>query len=228
MIQSRLMARLDLSPLIDAVYGAAVGNRRLRVLAGHLADAIPLRGTVLDIGCGDGRVARALMRERADLQVDGADIDIRPDARIPVTAWDGQTLPYANSAYDYVMLVDVLCRATDPAAVLAEASRVAAKGVVLKDHLREGRWAEPTLRFLHAAAGRRGGPAPENLLAAEEWQALFYRAGLTTVSNVDRLGLYPPPLTWLFDRRLHFVALLTPRPRLRPPSFSAGFGAPFG
>jgi hypothetical protein len=29
---------------------------------------------------------------------------------------------------------------------------------------------------------------------------------------VDRLGLYLPPASWLFDRRLHFLAYLTPKP----------------
>jgi SAM-dependent methyltransferase len=219
------MRRPALTPLIDAAYDVAVGNRRLRVLAAHLADAIPHRGTVLDAGCGDGSVAVALMRVRPDLRVDGADVVVRPDARIPVTPWDGEELPFDDGAYDYVLLVDMLCRATDPAAVLAEAARVAAQGVVLKDHLREGRLAAPTLRFMHAARDRgRGTPGPEQFLTREEWEALFYRARLATVSNVDRLGLYPPPLNWMFDRQLHFVALLAPRPRLRPPSFSTGFG----
>jgi SAM-dependent methyltransferase len=207
------MARLDLSPLVKAVRDVAVGNRYARVLATHIADAIPHRGIVLDVGCGDGATAAALMRLRPDLTVVGVDIDVDPDARIPVVAYDGEWLPYEDEAFDYVMLVDALYRAPDPGALLAEAARVAAQGVVVKDLVVEGLLAGPTLRLMHRFGSRAREAAPPTL-GLEDWQSLFYRSRLATISEVSRLGLYPPPLSWIFDRKLHFVALLGPRQRL--------------
>lgn len=208
------MARFDPKSILNALHGSAVFNRRVRVLARHLADAIPNRGTVLDLGAGDGQVAVALMKLRPDLKVEGVDVMIRPQTHIPVTRYDGVTLPFADASFDYVTIVDVLHHTDDPAAVLAEAARVARHGVVIKDHLLEGPLAGPTLRFMDWV-GNRGHDVvlPYNYLSRDAWQAAFYRARLMTVSNVERLGIYPAPFTWLFDRSLHFVALLQPRER---------------
>lgn len=206
------MVRLDPKSLLNAVHGAAVFNRRVRVLASHLADAIPGRGTVLDLGAGDGQVAVALMKLRPDLRVEGVDVMLRPQTHIPVTQYDGVTLPFADKSFDYVTIVDVLHHTDDPAAVLTEAARVTRHGIVLKDHLVEGFAAAPTLRFMDWV-GNRGHNVvlPYNYLTRSEWQGVYYKAKLTTASSVEQLGLYPPPFSWLFDRHLHFVALLQPR-----------------
>ena len=147
------MARLDLSRIIGAIRDVAVGNRRARVIAAHIADAIPTRGTVLDAACGDGAVALALVQLRPDLVVVGADGPVRPDARIAVTPHDGIRIPYADGAFDYVLLVDRLLGFGDPAAFLAEAARVSRQGVVLKDQLGDGVLALPSLRLLQLVAG---------------------------------------------------------------------------
>lgn len=212
MVEVALMARFDPKQWLNAVHGAAVFNRRVRVLAGHLADAIPNRGTVLDLGCGDGSVAAALMSLRPDLRAEGVDVMIRPRTHIPVTRYDGETLPFPDQSFDYVTIVDVLHHTDDPAAVLTEAARVVRHGVVIKDHLLEGVLAGPTLRFMDWVGNRGHGVVlPYNYLSRKQWQGVFYKARLATAATTERLGLYPPPFHLLFDRSLHFVALLTPR-----------------
>src|SRR6266478_7415104 len=39
-----------------------------------LADLAPIRGRVLDVGCGAGSIAKAVKRERPDLDVMGCDL----------------------------------------------------------------------------------------------------------------------------------------------------------
>jgi SAM-dependent methyltransferase len=212
MVEVAGMARFDPKQWLNAVHGAAVFNRRVNVLAGHLADAIPNRGTVLDLGCGDGSVAAALTALRPDLHPQGVDVLIRPKTHIPVTLYDGVSLPFEDQSFDYATIVDVLHHTDDPAAVLAEAARVVRQGVVIKDHLLEGMLAGPTLRFMDWVGNRGHGVVlPYNYLTRKQWQGVFYRARLSTVSTIEKLGLYPAPFNLLFDRNLHFVSLLAPR-----------------
>jgi len=187
-------------------------NRRIWVLSRALADAIPARGTVLDIGCGDGQLARALMKIRPDLMIEGVDVVARPKTLMPIAQYDGTTLPFADKSFDYVTIVDVLHHTDDPTVVLAEASRVARNGVVIKDHLREGPLAQATLAFMDWCGNIGDGvPLPYNFLSRSEWQAAFFKARLQLVNSVERLGIYLPPATWFFDRNLHFVSFLTPK-----------------
>lgn len=187
-------------------------NRRIWVLSRALANAIPGRGTVLDIGCGDGQLALALMKLRPDLRIEGVDVVARPKTLIPVAHYDGVKLPFADKSFDYVTIVDVLHHTDDPTVVLSEASRVAREGVVIKDHLRDGWLAQVTLSFMDWCGNIGDGvPLPYNFLSRSEWQGAFFKSKLQSVSTTEKLGIYLPPGRWLFDRNLHFVSLLTPR-----------------
>lgn len=196
---------------LNAVHKAAVFNRRVDVLSRHLASIIPTGGTVLDLGAGDGSIAHALTGLRPDLAIEGVDVLIRPRTLIPVKLYDGVTLPFADKTFDYVTIVDVLHHTDDPAAVMREAARVARRGVAIKDHLVEGFAARPTLRFMDWV-GNRGHDVrlPYNYLTPGQWDAAFGSAGLREERRIAALDLYPAPFTWLFDRGLHFVALLAP------------------
>lgn len=207
------MADLDPKAMLNAVHNALVFSRRVKVLARHLAHSIPTRGSVLDLGCGDGSIAIALMKLRPDLKIEGVDVLIRPQTHIPVTRYDGVKLPFEDHSFDYVTIVDVLHHTEDPAAVLTEAARVARQGVVIKDHMVRGFGAAPTLRLMDWVGNRGHGVVlPYNYLNTAQWQAAFLRARLVEVHRIERLGLYPPPFSWIFDRRLHFVALMAHDP----------------
>lgn len=198
--------------MLNAVHGALIFGRRVTVLADALAAALPRGGgRVLDLGCGDGQVAVAVMQRRPDLAIEGVDVLVRPVTHIPVTQYDGKVLPFADKSVDDVTIVDVLHHTDDPGAVLAEAARVARRSVVVKDHLREGLLAGPTLRLMDWV-GNRGHDVrlPYNYLDHAQWSEAFDRAGLNEVGRQVELGLYPAPLSWFFERQLHFVARLAP------------------
>ena len=187
-------------------------NRRIWILSRALAKAIPGRGSVLDIGCGDGQLALALMKLRPDLKVEGVDVVARPKTLIPVAQYDGMKLPFADKSFDYVTIVDVLHHTTDPTVVLSEAARVARNGVVIKDHLREGFLAQATLAFMDWCGNFGDGvPLPYNFLSRSEWQGAFFKSKLQSVATTEKLDIYLPPARWLFDRSLHFVSFLAPK-----------------
>lgn len=196
-------------PALDSLHQRFVLDRRVRVIAGHLADAIPGDCRVLDVGAGDGKMAAELQRLRPDLQIRGVDVLVRPGTAVPVEYFDGAQIPVADRGVDVVMLVDVLHHTDDPLALLREAVRAAAVAVVVKDHDASGVLARRTLRFMDDVGNRRHGVRlPYNYWTRAEWRAAFAKLGLRPALWRDRLGLYPRPASWLFDRRLHFVARL--------------------
>lgn len=194
---------------LGKVHGALVFDRRVDVLARELAAQIPAGARVLDIGCGSGDIAAAIMSRRPDVKIEGVDVLVRPETRIPVKAYDGQTLPHPDASFDVAMMVDVLHHTDDPAAVLAEAKRVAKQGVLVKDHFRDGVLAGATLRFMDWVGNApHGVRLPYNYLSKREWNGIWSDLGLAPQQLRERLGIYPAPFTWLFDRGLHFVTLL--------------------
>jgi SAM-dependent methyltransferase len=197
--------------LLNRLHDRGVFVRRVRVLGEILARFFPESGTVLDIGCGDGAIAVEIMRHRPDLDISGVDVLLRPARHIRVTQYDGTRLPFEDNSLDYALVVDVLHHTEDPASVLAEAARVARRGVVLKDHLREGLFAGPVLRFMDWV-GNYGHDVvlPYNYLDGPQWASAFAASGLELAERRERLALYPFPAGLVFDRRLHFVARLRP------------------
>ena len=195
-----------------ALAHAPIFDRRITVLSKHLAELIPRDASVLDVGAGDGRLAARLLELRPDLNIRGVDVLVRGTTRVPILEFDGQTLPFPDRSIDVVMMVDVLHHASLQMALLRETVRVAAKVVVIKDHLVQGLLALPTLRFMDWVGNARHGVAlPYSYWTPTEWSEAFRTAGLTPIVERERLGLYPWPVSLLFDRGLHFIRVLEPR-----------------
>jgi SAM-dependent methyltransferase len=195
---------------VDRLHGGLVHPRRVRVLAAHAARLVPGGAHVLDVGAGDGRLAAALGAARPDLRIEGLDVLVRPDAAIPVSAFDGRVIPREAASVDVVILVDVLHHADDPEALLAEAARVARRCVVVKDHVANGRLSRAVLALMDEVGNRRHGVAlPHHYLSAHEWRTALGRVRLTpAVWEVGGLGLYPWPASVIFGARLHVLARL--------------------
>ena len=195
--------------LVGEVHGRFVHTRRVERLGRHLAALMPGRGTVLDIGCGDGRLARRIGELQPGLTVRGIDVLVRQGTAIPVDQFDGTHVPLADGAVDVALMVDVLHHADDPLALLREATRVARSAVVIKDHLREGVGAQATLRFMDWVGNARFGVSlTYRYWTRAEWREAFAATGLRVEQWKDKLALYPQPSSLLFDRSLHFVARL--------------------
>ncbi|HEV2387749.1 MAG TPA: class I SAM-dependent methyltransferase [Candidatus Acidoferrales bacterium] len=190
------------------VHEKFVFGRRTSVLAGHLAALIPAGGRVLDVGCGDGTIDCLIARLRPDVAIEGIDVLVRASARIPVKAFDGRVIPYPEASFDVVMFVDVLHHAGDPLILLREALRVG-RAILVKDHLQEGLLAAPTLRLMDWVGNAHHGVAlPYNYWSKAEWSTAFRELGITATKMTVKLGLYPAPASWVFERELHFIAKL--------------------
>jgi SAM-dependent methyltransferase len=195
---------------VERLHERHIKERRARAVASAIASFLPRSAAVLDVGCGDGSLAKSLLHVRADVRIQGLEVTRRPDTPIPVTLFDGRHLPFSGAQFDVVLFSDVLHHTEHAEDLVKEAARVARSAIVIKDHCADGFLARPTLRIMDRVGNSRFGIAlPYLYLTWVEWQRMFTRVGVAVDSMKTRLGLYPPPLNWIFERSLHFVARLT-------------------
>jgi SAM-dependent methyltransferase len=195
--------------LIESIHGRYVHKRRTLVLSDWCSRIIPVNSKVLDVGCGDGRLARLIAEKRPDISIRGIDVRQRNDAVMLVDRFDGEFIPYGEDSFDVVMFVDVLHHASKPMRLLREAVRVAREAIVIKDHLAEGSLDYLTLRIMDWVGNARHGVAlPYTYWSLANWHRVFNKLGLRINSWESNLKLYPLPVDLILGRSLHFIALL--------------------
>jgi SAM-dependent methyltransferase len=194
---------------LDWLHTEFVYDRRVLQLTRHLSELVPRGATVLDVGCGDGRIDRLLLEQRPDLSIEGIDVLVRQDTSIPVRPFDGATIPLPSGSVDVVTFVDVLHHTADPLVLLREARRVSRRAIVIKDHLNDGPLAPALLRIMDWVGNARHGVAlPYNYWSSAQWADAFAQLSLTVELQERDLRLYPPVLDQIFGAGLHFVARL--------------------
>lgn len=167
----------------------------------------PKAASILDVGCGNGEIAFSVAA--AGRRVVGAETRSRAYCRIPYFVFDGFELPCEADAVDWVVFVDVLHHAEDPAGVLRDAVRVARQGLIIKDHYGDTPWSRKILSLMDWVGNRHlSVDLQANYLSRLEWQALWRANGLVEDSIDENLGLYPALARPLFENRLHFLARL--------------------
>jgi SAM-dependent methyltransferase len=186
-----------------------VEGRRARVLSRLLSRLIPSNASVLDVGCGDGRISRSIQDTRPDTALRGVEVLVRDPTWIPVDPFDGDSLPDPDGSVDAVLLVDVLHHTRDPMVLLREAVRVARQCVIIKDHTCDGFLARQTLAFMDNVGNRRHVVTlPYTYWRRQQWQDAFQALPVEVDRWHQRLGLYWWPAAIVFERSLHFVARL--------------------
>lgn len=203
-----------IASLVAPLHCRLVGNRRVIKLSSWLARVLPraqlFRG--IDVGCGSGEIARALMERRPDLLVSGAEVVEREGAALESTIFDGSHLPYPDDSFDFTLLVDVLHHTTTPESLLKECARISSRYILVKDHYCQTGYDLVRLSLMDWFGNAVVPvPLPCHYLSRAEWAAIWQALNLRVVECHDRLELYPSPFSRLFDAGLHFIALLEVR-----------------
>lgn len=198
--------------VLDLAHGGFIYPRRIARLSHSIADLIPTNARVLDIGCGDGLLSAQIAKRRSDIVLQGIDVLVRDKTFIPVSRFDGTVIPYANHSFDVAILVDVLHHTPDPTVLLREAMRISRKGIIVKDHTRNGLMANQRLRLMDWVGNSRHGVVlPYNYWSLDTWKAQLKKLNLDVEAWVSELHLYPWLINWLFGNSLHFIASLQVR-----------------
>ena len=194
-----------------------------RALHQRLLDALaPIRGRILDAGCGTGGFLDVLRDKRPDLTRIGLEWDAAAAARAaaksdtPIARGSVNALPCATASFDAAVSADVLCHAAvDPAATLAELQRVLKPGGRLVLNLPAYQWlmsahdrqVHNARRFTASAAASLLRQAGFTLIQARYWNGLLLplmilqRKVLARGDSVSDVAPFPP---WL-DARLHGI-----------------------
>jgi len=202
---------------------------RLALFAALLTEHVAAGGTMLDLGCGTGEIARA--GAAAGLRVTGCDISelmlrsaMSRDRQREVewvqldTQW--RRLPFPTGSFDAVVAASVLEYVDEPSVVLAECARVLRPGGLLActvpDPRHPVRWLEsmvsPCARMPGVSAAARRWPRLANHLTylqtsrqrhvARWWRAAARQAGLRPVPR-PVMGSGYSRLRLLTFKRLH-------------------------
>lgn len=196
----------------DFLHRSAGQARDDRIVDG-ITGLVPSAESMLDVGASDGRVASRVAERIGATTVEGIDVELQENPAIPVTQYDGTTFPFPDDRFDLVTIVDVLHHCEDPRAVLAEALRVVRStgAVVVKDHVRRGRWGNFVLLTMDKSSNYGVHElAAGKYLSADEWDALVDAVGGRTEQKVWPFKIHGLPWKLVAPSSYHLLLEIQP------------------
>lgn len=188
-------------------------NQTLRVqlrnnLAHAILSAIPGGAqTILDIGCGDGSLAFLMQQQRPELQFSGVDVLGRGTTEIPVTLYDGSSIPFDDKSVDGCVMINMLHHAEDPRRVVREAQRIARKWIVIKDHYAHTFLDRITLTSIELLNPNNHILLRQRLefFSPKQWAQFFEDLGLRGGKTVSGFPCYNRPIDFVCAGKRDFV-----------------------
>jgi SAM-dependent methyltransferase len=169
--------------------------------------------SLLDVGCGDGFITRAVADRAGARRVAGVELSVPPHGHVPIHRYNGRDLPFPDGSFEAVTLVDVLHHCEDPQRVLDEAVRVAKRKVVIKDHLAFGSKSRWVLRVMDRIGNAKESfDARATYLSFDQWIRMSEHAKARFVSFEWPFKIHDLPWRLVAGSELHFTATLLTLP----------------
>ena len=135
---------------------------------------------VLNLGAGDCRLD-LLLKKRMGCELIPVDVKNHNATTLPVTFYDGKTLPFPDQSVDVVLLLWVLHHAEDPVTVLSEAHRVACQAVIVFEDRNESVTDRIIFRGFHRfLRWSQGFSLPNHEWTRDRWSRLATTVGFKT------------------------------------------------
>lgn len=199
MVEPRLRELLTPLDLVNRIDESLV--ELPRILHKRIAPYTAGLHSLLHVRAGDGKIAKTFA-EQLDVQLlDTADNNT---TELPITLYDGETIPLADNACDAALLIDVLNRYAAPLPALREILRVVRSRVIVIEAV----CFNDTQRrmnmffdwfFAHVIRGQDR-PLAQHFDTPKGWKWFLRDQGLSERASVD-LGLELPALPeyhWMF------------------------------
>ena len=182
-------------------------DRVSSALAAHIGRAESL----LDIGCGEGRITKDLATRIGATRDNGVDVLVQPERIIDVVPYDGRTLPFEDASFEAVTLVDVLHHCEDFTAVLREAVRVAKRVVAIKDHFAFGPVSAKVLHWMDLFGNAKYSvPVRGTYFSPPQWVEMVSAAGARIDALEWPVRMHDMPWRLIGWPELQFTARLLP------------------
>ena len=175
------------------VLSIGLKNRSAKIFL-QIEPFITRESSVLDLGCGDGKVGE-LIAARKNNKVVLADVVNYNKTELPFHIYDGNKLNFADTSFDHVLLLTVLHHTDNPVQVMKEALRVAGKSVIVIESTYFNGFHKQLNKlfdwFYNKVLNNPEINVPFNFLTPGAWPILFEELG-GRVTHIKHLGLDQP------------------------------------
>jgi ubiquinone/menaquinone biosynthesis C-methylase UbiE len=175
-------------------------NWKIELLQPYLKDT----KTLLDFGCGDLSLAKALQKKNKALQITGVDVVKFPNKVSGITfrSYDGNVLPFRNNSFDTVIAFYVFHHCDSAQVSFDECFRVARKRVI---------FIEPVMRYsfenyLMGAADwvfniwkEKSIPFTNQFMTLNNWKKIMKKQGKYSTKPLKNFLSIPIGKAYLFE-----------------------------
>jgi SAM-dependent methyltransferase len=175
-------------------------SRIARVLGSRLSKD----ETVLDVGTGDGMVAREIQRV-SGARITGIDTVVYGNVGYPCLTYSGRRMPVEDSSFDSVLALFSLHHTSDIEAAVGECRRVSTGRVLIIEEVFRNKIEELFTKGEDWLANRLLSgdvDVPLQFRSLADWRAIFARQGLTVEKETRFFPLpFIPLCTMFFELR---------------------------